>query len=170
MKQQSQSSVTSHVTSTGSDLSEVAGYKSQSAITSAQHEAHDNAQDQHVHGADNSTQRRINLQMQCKWSDLQAAVSACMHAIDLIVCLGCRVSMQCVCIKQARSLSRWRGSPIKMIFDEGYRLLQGRARQADTKWISAKTAYIGFGIACCTTELHHQSPLQDHLWLMQLSK
>ncbi len=93
-----------------------------------------------------------------EWTNLQAAVSTCMQA-NFIECLGCRVSMSGVCIKQVRSPSRWRGSPIKIIFDKGYRLLKGRARQADTECIAAKTACIVFGIACCTTKLHHQSHL-----------
>lgn len=44
--------------------STIAGDKSQPAVTSAQHEAHNNALDQHVHAADNSTQKGVDLQMQ----------------------------------------------------------------------------------------------------------
>lgn len=51
------------------------------------------------------------------------------------------------------------GSPVKIIFDKGYRLLRGRARQADAKCIAAKSARIVLGIACCVTKLHHQSCL-----------
>ncbi|KAA6420443.1 MAG: hypothetical protein FRX49_09605 [Trebouxia sp. A1-2] len=57
-----------------------------------------------------------------------------------------------VCTKQIRSLSRWRGSPVKVIFDKSYRLLQGRARQADAECVAAKTARIVLGIACCTAK------------------
>ena len=60
------------------------------------------------------------------------------------------------------------GSPVKIIFDKGYRLLRGRARQADAKCIAAKSARIVLGIACCVTKRTISLALQDQLWVMQL--